>query len=212
MSTPPPTAAASPAPVPARGPLRRQRVGRRIGGVAVGVAQHLGIKTSTARWAFVLTAPIGIGLVMYLWLWLLVPTSDATGPPPALARLAPLLNNPERRAPAMRLVAGLVCLFAAALVAAAAVGVKIPWQWLFPGFALLGGIALAWSQLDRTDAAAGRGPVSWLRLGAALALMVLGIALMVSQGRGPMSLLFALLAGLAVLASVAVLLAPWWLR
>jgi len=64
--------------------LERSRSDRVIGGVAAGVAQHLGIEPLIVRVAFVvLTLAAGFGLVTYLLLWLLAPAeadSGATAP------------------------------------------------------------------------------------------------------------------------------------
>jgi signal transduction histidine kinase len=123
-----------------------------------------------------------------------------------------MLRDPVRRVPLLRLLGGVVLLVVAGLMAAAAAGVAVPWQWLAPTAALAGGVWLAWSQLERTDALARRGPVSWARLVGALALVVLAVVLLTTQGRDAASMLLALLAGVAVLAGVALVLAPWWLR
>jgi signal transduction histidine kinase/phage shock protein PspC (stress-responsive transcriptional regulator) len=183
-----------------------------VAGVAAGLAEHLGVGTTVTRWAFVISGLLGPGLVLYVWLWLTVPSADPAAPPPALARLAPVLRDKERRSPLLLAAAGVVLLALAGLVGATAAGANVPWQWLVPVLALLGGLILAWSQLEYVDAESRRGPVSWMRLIGALALVVLGSALLISQGRGPSSLFMALVAGLAVLAGVALVLAPWWLR
>ncbi|MDR2373629.1 MAG: PspC domain-containing protein [Bifidobacteriaceae bacterium] len=191
--------------------LRRPREGRMVAGVAAGLARHLGISVTAARWGLAIAGLTGTGAVLYLWLWLTVPSADTAAPPP-LVRLAPMLRDKNLRSPLLAAAGGLMLLALAAMVAATAAGAAVPWQWLIPLAALLGGLILAWSQLDRIDAGARRGPISWLRLIGAVALMVLGTALLISQGRGPSSLVAALLAGLAVLAAVALVGAPWWLR
>jgi signal transduction histidine kinase/phage shock protein PspC (stress-responsive transcriptional regulator) len=184
-----------------------------VAGVAAGVATHLNLKVGAVRLGFVVTALLGAGLVMYAWLWLTVPSGRVGAKPPALTRLAPMLREADRRTPALRLLAGLLLVALAGLVVAAWLGVDIPWQWVVPALALLGGVALAWSQLEQADAAQGRSRgVSRLRLVGALALVVLGIALLVTQGRDPGSVIWAVGAGLAVLAGVGLVLAPWWLR
>jgi phage shock protein PspC (stress-responsive transcriptional regulator) len=54
----------------ARPRLYRSRRNRIIGGVAAGVAEHLGTPAWAVRLAFVvLTAAAGFGLVVYLLLW-----------------------------------------------------------------------------------------------------------------------------------------------
>jgi phage shock protein PspC (stress-responsive transcriptional regulator) len=192
--------------------LRRPRAGRMLGGVAAGLAQAFGVKVSTARWAFVGFGVVGVGAALYLWLWLTVPSGDPAAPPPALARLAPRLRDPARARPALRLAAGLALLGVAGLVALAAAGRPLPAQILLPALGLVGGVGLAWSQLDQADPGAKRGPVSWLRLFGALGLVVVAVTLLVTRGSDWDSVLAAFLAGLAVLAGVVLVLAPWGLR
>jgi signal transduction histidine kinase len=207
--------AAKPGAGHSRPPLRRPQGRRRVAGVAAGLAEHLGFSTAVARWGFVGGALLGgAGPVLYVWLWLTVPSVE--GPPkvkpPALARLAPMLQDQSRRPPLIQVGVGLALLTLAGLVAATVAGARIPWQWLTPMIALVGGLILAWSQLDRVDAEAKRGTVSWLRLIGAIALVMLGAVLLIGLGRGPSSLILALVAGIAVLAGVALVAAPWWLR
>ncbi|MDR3359709.1 MAG: PspC domain-containing protein [Bifidobacteriaceae bacterium] len=192
--------------------LRRPRSGRMLGGVAAGLAQGFGVKVGPVRLAFAAFGLLGVGLALYLWLWLTVPSGDASGPPPALARLAPRLRDPARARPVLRLAAGIVLLVVAGLVALTVAGHPMPAQLLLPALALAGGVALAWSQLDQADPGVKRGPVSWLRLCGALGLVVVAVTLLVTRGRDWESVQAALLAGLAVLAGVVLVLAPWGLR
>jgi signal transduction histidine kinase len=110
------------------------------------------------------------------------------------------------------LAAGLALLATAGLVAAALVGAPVPLQWLIPALVLGAGVWLAWSQLDGADPGARRGAVSWLRLAGALALVVVAVTLLFTQGAAPRSVVAAIAAGLAVLLGVALVLAPWGLR
>lgn len=182
--------------------------------MAAGLADHLGLSVKAVRWGFVIGGLALPGLVLYAWLWLTVPSAEGSSRsvPPALARLAPMLKDKQRRPPLVQVAVGLVLLALAALVAATAAGAAIPWQWLVPTIALVGGLVLAWSQLDRVDLGSRRGPVSWLRLIGSIALLMAGTVLLISQGRGPSSVFVALVAGLAVAAGVALVAAPWWLR
>src|SRR6478609_8060085 len=53
-----------------RPPLVRQRQGKVIAGVAMGLAEHLGLPVVAVRVALVLTSiPFGAGLVVYVFLW-----------------------------------------------------------------------------------------------------------------------------------------------
>src|SRR3954447_11520507 len=65
------------APTPAVGPPKAYRSSdaRILGGVAAGLAAHLGVETLYVRVAFLLTAFLGgFGAVMYAGLWLILPT------------------------------------------------------------------------------------------------------------------------------------------
>jgi phage shock protein PspC (stress-responsive transcriptional regulator) len=59
-------------------PLRRAREGRRIAGIAAGIATFVGADPRTVRALFVLTIPLSLGLSVagYLLLWLLLPADD----------------------------------------------------------------------------------------------------------------------------------------
>ncbi len=69
-----------------RRPLRRPREGRIIGGVAAGLADHLGIDVSIVRILIVVLTFVtqGLGLVAYVAAVLIVPSDD--DPQPPLAR------------------------------------------------------------------------------------------------------------------------------
>ena len=68
-----------------RPPLRRSRHGRILGGVAAGVAQHLGVSTMAVRVFFILSSlAAGFGPVVYILLWILAPMDeggDSAGTP-----------------------------------------------------------------------------------------------------------------------------------
>ena len=75
LAGPPPAAS----PPPRR--LVRRSDGRLLGGVAGGVADHLGIDVVLVRLGFVVTALLGgFGLIAYLLGWLLLPLAPPTSP------------------------------------------------------------------------------------------------------------------------------------
>jgi signal transduction histidine kinase len=192
--------------------LRRPRSGRKLGGVAAGLAENFGASVTAVRVGFVVFSLFGLGLVLYLWLWIMVPSGDTNQPPPALARLAPRLHEPARARWLAQLGAGLALLAVAALIAAAVAGVPVPWEWFMPAMVLAGAIWLAWSQLEKADAGARRTSGAWLRISGALALVVVAVTLLMAPGTDLRATGATLLAGLACLAAAALVLAPWGLR
>ena len=70
------TATTAPAEIEPRPPLLRPRRVL-LAGVSAGVARHLGRRTSTVRWWFLLLAPLGgAGVLLYLWLWAFTPVAE----------------------------------------------------------------------------------------------------------------------------------------
>lgn len=209
---------------PARLPLLRPLRGRWVAGVCAGLAAHLRLPVLAVRLVMVLLTPIGAaGPLLYLWFWVTVPSGDplraaAESQPAALSRLAPRLRDPGRRVPLTDIGLGLLLLGAAALLLAVRAGVEIDYSWVIPALILLAGATLAWSQLDAVQRgrvlshAGGRTPVSVLRLLGGLVLVGVGVLLLVGQNEPIDALVRSAVAGLAVVAGTAVVLAPWWLR
>ena len=162
-------------------PLRRPVQGRWVGGVCLGIAAHLDLPVRLVRAVMlVLTAAGGLGMVLYVFWWVTVPSGDPAqaaedARPAALTRLAPRLRF-------------------SSWASSTRSGVQIQWSWVAPTVLLLGGIALAWSQLDAgqrqlwRSRAGGRTPVSVLRLAGGLALVGLGVLLLVGQNESPSTL------------------------
>jgi len=208
---------------PVRLPLRRPPSGRWVGGVCAGLAAHLGLPVLAVRAAFVLLALAGgSGVFLYVFWWVLVPSGDpraaaAEAAPAALQRLAPRLRlaGPVSRLPARQIVLGLLLLGGAAYLVAVRLGWELSFSWL-PVLVAIAGVVLAWSQLDaaqrgRWKEPRGRSAVL-LRLAGGIILVLVGVQLLVGQDTPGWAVLQATVASLAVLAGVALVLAPWWLR
>jgi signal transduction histidine kinase len=207
-------------------PLRRPPTGRRIGGVALGVAAHLDVRVTYVRVGFVVLTFFGFGVPFYLFLWLTVPTGDpaaAAGAarPATLTRIAQRQLGPEgavARWPVTDIAIALVLLVGAAALIATRSGVELGMTWVVPSLILLAGAGLVWSQLDAVQRgrwrsrAGGRTPVSVLRLVGGLVLTSVGVLLLVAQEVAPGTLVQSTVAAAAVLAGVALVIAPWWLR
>ena len=60
-----------------RPPLRRAREGRWLGGVAAGIAEHLGLSATLVRLFLAISVfAAGFGLVVYILLWILTPFDE----------------------------------------------------------------------------------------------------------------------------------------
>lgn len=223
-------------------PLRRPERGRVVGGVAVGLATHLGVPLWLVRVVFVVLAPLGVGIALYVFWLVTIPTGDPFDAstalrPAALSRLArPPVGDASAGSPGAaggghpsslmarlrrlrwtEIIVGVALLLGAAALLAARNGLDVRSNWAVPVLLLLSGTALAWSQLDavqreRRDPSAGRGTVSVLRLVGGLVIAGVGVLLLVGQDAAPSALVQSTVAAVAVLAGVALVLAPWWLR
>lgn len=203
-----------------RPPLLRPRSGRIVAGVCAGTARHLGLSVKLVRLVFVgLGLLLGAGVLLYLWLALLVPVGEGTKVREArLARLAPALRQ---RGPGRR--AGNIALAIVLLVIAASLwgmrsGIDLSTGWILPVIVVLCGAGLAWSQLDAIENQADdEEPATTrtavlVRVGGGVALAVVGVVMLVGQGQGAGQVARGVIAGIAVLAGAALVLAPWWLR
>ncbi|MCB2176254.1 MAG: PspC domain-containing protein [Actinomycetales bacterium] len=200
----------------------RPRSGRVLGGVAAGLAAHLGLPVAAVRLALVLLVPLGgAGVLLYVFWWVTVPSGDPRAAaeearPAASSRLAPRLRQPGRRLPLTEIALGVLLLAAAGGLIAVRNGADLVGSWVLPALIVLGGLTLAWSQLDAVDREpgrpGGRTPVSVLRLLGGTALAGTGVFLLIGRDAPMEDLVRSALAALAVLVGAALVLAPWWLR
>jgi signal transduction histidine kinase/phage shock protein PspC (stress-responsive transcriptional regulator) len=210
---------------PPRLPLRRPPQGRVLGGVAAGLAAHLGLPVLVVRVAFLLlTLMAGAGAVAYVFWWVTVPSGDprqaADTTPTSLQRLAPRLRlrGPVAALPVRDVLIGAALIAGAFVLVAIRAGWDIGASWVLPALVAVGGLALAWSQLDAahrgrtTDGGQTRRSTLVLRLVGGVVLVMVGVLLLIGQDAPVPVLLQAAVASLAVLAGAALMLAPWWLR
>ncbi|WP_035770062.1 ATP-binding protein [Arthrobacter castelli] len=210
-----------------------------IAGVCAGLAEHLGVNRVVVRAVMAaLTLAGGAGLLLYAWLWVMVPIDEGAAAtiedragerpgPGRTARHGPAAFMKSLRSGAQRdvmslggreVVIGLALLFAAAVLVAEQIGANIRWESMLPVVVVLLGAVLVWMQLDRTRRAglvnrAGANQAGGIvRIGAGLVLVIVGVLVMVS-GAGRWEVMWSsVLASLAVLAGVALVLAPWGLK
>ncbi|GAB3160447.1 ATP-binding protein [Myceligenerans halotolerans] len=232
---------------PARLTLRRPREGRWVAGVAAGLAAHLGMPVWLIRVLFVLTTLLnGAGVIAYLFWWVTVapgrpePVADTDiDVDPARRRIAPRLaaveepgdddaaarsltdrlrlSGPVTRLNTRDITIGVVLLSGAALLLAVQAGWDLWASWLLPALIVLGGIALAWSQLDGTSRGRWLGDsprtrAGMLRLVGGILLTIVGVLMLVGQEASISTMVQATVASVAVVAGVILVLAPWWLK
>ncbi|UGT60074.1 ATP-binding protein [Nocardia asteroides] len=194
-------------PVPASPPrLVRRTGGRVIGGVAGGVADHLGIPVFQVRMAFVLLSALaGAGIFGYGLLWLFTPAGADTEE----------VSGEERRQ-----AVGLVLL---------GIGLAVAVSWVFSGrvagivapiVVVAVGAALVWREYD----ADGGGPrsllglpakptvITWSRIIAGVTLVVVGLGVVVLARIDLGSLGPALLAVGVTLVGAGLLTVPLWVK
>ncbi|MGW5921433.1 ATP-binding protein [Nocardia fluminea] len=194
------------APMPETPRLVRRSGGRVVGGVAGGLADHLGVDVIKVRLAFVLlSALVGAGLVAYGLLWIFTPGgADAAKP-----------TGDERRQAIGLALLGL--------------GLAVTVGWLFQGTAanviapivvVAVGAALVWREYD----VAAPGPralfglparpsvVTWSRIVAGATLIVVGLGVVVLARIDLSSLGSALIAVAVTLVGAGLLTVPLWLR
>jgi signal transduction histidine kinase len=176
------------------------------GGVAAGIADHLGVRAWLVRLAFIALATAGgLGVALYGAYWIVLPT-----PPGVRGRWPVWLEY---------LIAAVAAIVAVAIVATTlpAGGLAVPTT-----LACLGG-ALIWRQasdpergrlrtLSRESLVAGRTDVSGrVRLAAGAALVVLGGVLVLIKSDFT-AIRDGVLAMLVTIVGIALLTGPWWMR
>jgi signal transduction histidine kinase len=193
--------AAAPAPFAHRR-LHRASRGRALGGVAAGLAEHLGLSPVVLRVAFAaLTLAGGAGVLMYAAFWVFVPQDHAA-----------VSEGPEGRAQLLALAA----LAGGGLLLLTQVGVVPASSSLIPVALALAGLALVWRQADETQRSRWRatatGRQGLTRTVAGAALLAAGLAGFLAK-RGQLGAARqGLVLTVVVVAGLAVLTAPFWLR
>jgi signal transduction histidine kinase len=222
--------------------------GRWVAGVAAGLAAHTGVPVWLVRLAFlILVWFAGAGVVAYVFWWVTVPagvpavatdtvpterrrlaprlTTDANADAGAADRAASLVERVRLSGPVSRLAArdiwiGVVLLSSAALL----IALRADWDpvasWVLPALIGLGGVALAWSQVDVTErdrwvGGSGRGlrsRTALLRLAGGVVLTMLGVLMLVGQDTPVSVLMQVAIASVAMVAGIALVSLPWWFR
>jgi signal transduction histidine kinase len=206
----------------------RTSEGSYLGGVAGGLALHLGVDVTAVRVFFVVTGLLGFGILFYGGLWLVLPMAPA--PADAAPGLAAATRQGMRpgRPVALRDAGPLVAMGALAVGVAALVDL-VTGQLFFVWWALaLVGIVVLWRQADeaqreRWSDAPGSldvsrvllgsgGPAAWARIAAGIGLLVAALIVFAAQ-TGPVSVARdVVLAGVLGMLGLALVLGPWLVR
>lgn len=214
--------AADPQGAPPRvGGLRRasRPVDRRLlGGVAVGVAEHLGVPPLWVRAGFVVATWFnGAGIVAYLLLWRLLPLAQPKSSPGVESATRRGLRTPGRIGPVDVLqTTAVVALGVGVLVLLQVVGLGLNDGLVVPAVVAVVGVAVVWRQLD--DASLSR----WMRqrsgwalasrVGAGVALVAIAGLYVVTQERGWNALVDLASASVVAIVGIGLLLGPWIVR
>ncbi|MFD2797271.1 PspC domain-containing protein [Promicromonospora vindobonensis] len=221
--------------------------GRWVAGVAAGLAAHVGVPVWLIRLGFlILVWFAGAGLVAYVFWWITVPTGIPTMAdtlPADRRRLAPRLttdagadagaadrtkslaervrlSGPVSRLAVRDIWIGVVLLSSAALMLAFRADWDPVASWVLPALLGLGGVALAWSQIDATErdrwvdgtTTGMRSRTALLRLAGGVVLTMLGVLMLVGQDTPVSVLMQATIASVAMVAGIALVSLPWWFR
>ena len=197
---------AAPAPE-GRPQLTRAVDGRLLAGVCQGLAEHLRVDVLFVRGAFVVLAVTGgTGRAMYAAFWLLAPQADR--------------RPGEREQPSAARAAGIaatVVVAGGAVTASLVLGTGSPGL-LLPVAVVAVGVVVLWRELDEAQRTRWRTStrtdrfVGILRTAVGAVLVVLGSSVVVTQGGGLQRTAQVGLAALVVVAGLALVTGPWWLR
>lgn len=196
---------------------------RFLGGVASGLADHLGVEPLHARVGFVLlTVMGGFGVVVYAALWILLPVADResidSGAPglDAASRQGMRSTRAGRRTSDVGVAMSLTVVGLGAIVLLQVSGLWGSPRVFWPLLVASAGIALLWWQSDeraRTDwLSPYSGWKSWLRILVGAGLLAGAVSLALFQAGVAGALDDALGAIALAVAGVGLVIGPWLLR
>jgi signal transduction histidine kinase len=199
------------------GPLRRIPEEGLLGGVAAGLAVRTGRDLTFVRLALVLVGLVtfGYAFVAYVLFWLLVPVAGAD------SSIATRVKEDRR---GIALAVGLGSMLVALLVLVGAIGGKWVGTLGWPLVISVVGLVLIWRNSPASEQATmrhlveplvdltgdGRRPGIAVRLAVAGVFLIAGVSILASV-HGSLNL-WPLVGVALVIAAIAVVLGPWWLR
>lgn len=191
---------------------------RLLGGVASGVAAHLGVDVLPVRVAFIGLAVFGgLGVVLYGALWVLLPLRPDDAAAPGLDAATRLgMRSPTRRGGRDISVAVSLCLVGVGgIVLLQNAGLWINSRLFWPLLVAGVGIGLLWWQSDesaRSSWLRSGGWKAWLRVGVGVVLVAGALWLTLFQAGVQDALVSAVGAILLALAGVSLVIGPWVVR
>ncbi len=214
--------AASPTP---RLRLQRSRTDRIVGGVAAGVARHLGIDTHVVRLAFILLAiAAGFGVIVYLLLWLLAPLEsiDSAAVVDSAGGLGQPGAHPPLARPPVQQMLGLGLIVAGVAMLFLLTGYWFGWELGWPALLAAIGFAVLWARstedgLGRWDPSSLRSPLQAMVSGRASmprvlfggALIIGGMAVFLAATTSLSAAANVVLAVIVTVGGLALLAGPW---
>lgn len=195
--------------------LYRDTSSRVLAGVAGGIAEHLSVDVLVVRLAFVvLSFAGGAGVLAYMALWVFVPP-----------RMDPSADGPTSERTARRTrtdrdaLIALVVLAVGILLLGQALGIGVPPALSWPAMLGGAGLVILWRQADDTRRAKWRAAAKvspgigpWVRTVAGVVLVVGGGALFLAAEGQLAAAREGLFATAVVVAGLALVTGPFWLR
>jgi signal transduction histidine kinase/phage shock protein PspC (stress-responsive transcriptional regulator) len=219
----PGTTGPSRAPLPEEPALRklyRSADGRMLGGVARGLAGHLGLPVIWVRLVFLgLFLADGLGAVLYAVFWIVVPlgVGGRAAEPRSVFETTPDGRRRLRKPDKGQLFAMVALLFGAAIFVGN-VDMHGSNRYVWPTLLIGAGVVLVWRQADNarrarwTDVGRRRRLLQLARALAGVALVGMGLTVFMVVRGSAAQLGNVLTAAVAVIAGVALLAGPWLVR
>jgi signal transduction histidine kinase/phage shock protein PspC (stress-responsive transcriptional regulator) len=200
-----------------------------LGGVARGLATHLGVDVNAVRAFFLVTSVFGFGVVLYAGLWMVLPMdTGAQSRSPGLDAATRQGKRPGRQR-VLRDAGPLVAVAAVALGLAGLVNLMFGGPLLFwPALIAVVGVMVLWRQADeaqrerwvdstgRVDVRRillGEGGIgAWTRLGTGVGLLVAALVIFAARSGDLSVARDVVVAGVLGMLGLAITVGPWLLR